>query len=222
VDGIRRRLVAGCREELARTARLSLVGSSGDSVVVLTAAPESSVRDSLTRLAGLLGAEVPGLRPVWGVSSARDDAMELADAYGEARTAVRALRHVPHRTVSFYSDLGILRLMLADPRSTDLHRFVRETVGGVLDYDRTHGTALLETLRAYVDSGCSQQAAASRLFVHVKTVKYRLVQVEKLTGLDLAAHQDRLRVDIAVRAAELFAADSTAGQSVPTAARRPT
>jgi hypothetical protein len=32
-----------------------------------------------------------------------------------------------------------------------------------------------------------------------------LVQVEKLTGLDLADHHDRLRADIAVRAAELFA-----------------
>jgi DNA-binding PucR family transcriptional regulator len=149
---------------------------------------------------------VPGLRPVWGVSAVRTDPMELADAYAEAQTAARALRHVPDRTVSFYSDLGILRLMLADPRSTDLSRFVRQTVGPVLDYDRDHGTALLETLRAYVDCGCSQQLAAGRLFVHVKTVKYRLVQVEKLTGLDLAAHHDRLRVDIAVRAAALFQA----------------
>jgi DNA-binding PucR family transcriptional regulator len=60
---------------------------------------------------------------------------------------------------------------------------------------------IAETLRAYVESGGSQQLAAGRLFVRVTTSKYRLVQVEKLTGLDLAAHHDRLRVDIAVQAA---------------------
>jgi sugar diacid utilization regulator len=167
VDGVRRRLVARCRDELARAARLTLVGSSGERVVVpATAASEAWARDGLTRPAGTL-------------ARAGSDGV-------------------------VYSELGILRLMLADPQSTDLSRFVRETVGPVLDYDREHGSALLETLRAYVESGCSQQLAAARWFVHVKTVKYRLVQVEKLTGLDLAAHHDRLRVDIAVRAAELF------------------
>jgi DNA-binding PucR family transcriptional regulator len=41
------------------------------------------------------------------------------------------------------------------------------------------------------------------LFVYQKTVKYRLAQLQKLTGLDLKHHHDRLRADIAVRAADL-------------------
>jgi DNA-binding PucR family transcriptional regulator len=61
----------------------------------------------------------------------------------------------------------------------------------------------VETLRAFLDSDCSQQETAARLFVHQKTVKYRLAQLQRLTGLDLRHHHDRMRADIAVRAAEL-------------------
>lgn len=205
VDAARRRVVAASRAALESAGRLLLAASRGDSVVaLLRAGPADALRDALARAGADVDALIPGLRPAWGVSAAHRGAMELADAYQEAETATRALRHAPGRQVSMYDELGILRLMLADPGSTDVARFITETVGPVLDYDREHGTSLLETLRAYVDVGCSQQDAAARLFVHAKTVKYRLTQVEALTGLDLASHHDRMRADIAVRAAHLF------------------
>jgi sugar diacid utilization regulator/putative methionine-R-sulfoxide reductase with GAF domain len=204
VDAARRRLVAACRAGLDAHGRVLLGAPRGDTVVVVFRGSTEDLRPAFVQLSAELTAEVPGVRPAWGVSASHRGAMSLADAYAEAETAARALRHVRERRVSFYADLGILRLLLADPGSTDLSRFVTETVGPVLDYDKENGTALVETLHAYVEAGCSQQDAAARLFVHPKTVKYRLTQVEKLTGLDLAGHHDRLRVDIAVRAARLF------------------
>ena len=202
-DDVRRKLLHTAQTSLG--ARWLLGAVRGDTLLVLVRAGSvGATREQLARVARELAAAVPALRPVWGVSAAHHGPMELSDAAEQATTAVAALRHVPDRTVSCYEDLGILRLMLADPSSTDLARFVTETVGPVLDYDRKHGTELLGTLRAYVDAGCSQQDTAARLFLHAKTIKYRLVQVEKLTGLDLTGHHDRLRVDIAVRAAEML------------------
>jgi len=204
-EGARSRLLNLCRTALATRSVLAV--ARGNSLILLVRpASVAATTEMLTRLADDLIAAVPGLRPAWGVSGAHGVAAELADARTEAETAVAALRHVPDRVVSCYEELGILRLLLADPHSTDLARFVQETVGPVIAHDRAHGTSLLATLRSYVDTGCSQQDTAARLYLHVKTIKYRLVQVERLTGLDLAAHHDRLRVDIAVRAAELFGA----------------
>lgn len=205
LDAARRKAVAICRAGLDTGDGVLLVAPRGDSVVALIRAGlPDRLGPALAELAADLARGVPGLRPAWGVSAAHSGPMELADACAEAETATRALRHVPGRRVSLYEELGILRLMLAEPGSADLARFVAETVGPVMDYDREHRTALMTTLRAYFDSGCSQQDCAARLFVHAKTVKYRLTQIESLTGLDLASHHDRLRVDIAVRAAELF------------------
>jgi sugar diacid utilization regulator/putative methionine-R-sulfoxide reductase with GAF domain len=203
LDDVRRKLLHTCRTSLG--ARWLLGAVRGDTLLLLVrSASTAATREHLLRLVGELAAAVPALRPVWGVSAAHTGPLELADAAEEATTAAAALRHVVDRAVSCYEDLGILRLMLADPGSTDLARFVSETVGPVVEYDRKHGTELLATLRAYVDAGCSQQDTAARLFLHAKTIKYRLVQAEKLTGLDLTGHHDRLRVDIAVRAAEML------------------
>ena len=205
ISDARRLLLNATRSALG--SRAVLIALRGDSVLALVrAASLDATRETLTGLAAELAGRLPGLRPAWGCSAVHVGPAELSMAREQAETAARALRHAPDRSVSCYEDLGILRLMLADPGSTDLSRFVEETVGPVIAYDRDHGTALLETLRAYVDSGCSQQDTAGRMFLHAKTIKYRLVQIEKLTGLDLTDHHARLQVDIAVRAAELFSA----------------
>jgi sugar diacid utilization regulator/putative methionine-R-sulfoxide reductase with GAF domain len=204
ISDARRRLLGATRTALG--SRAVLVALRGDDTVValVRAASIESTRETLTALSAELVGDVPGMRPAWGVSAVHVGPAELAMAREQAETAARALRHAVDRSVSCYEDLGILRLMLADPRSTDLSRFVTETVGPVIAYDAAHGTELLKTLRTYVDCGCSQQDTAVKLFLHAKTIKYRLVQIEKLTGLDLTDHHARMQVDIAVRAAELF------------------
>lgn len=203
-EAVRRRLLATVEAGLLGGAGLRLAALHGDAVVAIIRAGEhEQLRTLLQRLAEELAKDVPGLRPRWGVSSSRGNAMGLADAYTEAWTATRALGPGGDRRVALHQELGVLGLLLAGPGSQDLPRFVNDTIGAALEYDRTHGSALVDTLRAYLDADCSQQDTAARLFVHQKTVKYRLGQLQKLTGLDLRHHHDRLRADIAVRAVDL-------------------
>ena len=74
-----------------------------------------------------------------------------------------------------------------------------DVIGPLLEYDRTKDGELLKTLRAYFDADCSQRAAADTLFIHHKTLSYRLKQIRELTGLDLNCHTDRMRTDLALR-----------------------
>ncbi|MEV5979485.1 helix-turn-helix domain-containing protein [Streptomyces sp. NPDC052114] len=59
--------------------------------------------------------------------------------------------------------------------------------------------ALLDTLRAYADSGFRRRATAKALHIHPNTVDYRLRRVTVLTGLDptLPAELPRLRAALA-------------------------
>jgi len=203
-ERVRRRLFTACEAALATAGWLRLAARHGDAVVMLVRAVEvEDLRAVLHRAAEELDKELPGVNAGWAVSAPRGNPLALAEAYTEACTALRALGHSGDRRVAFHEELGILGLLLAGPGSVDLPRFVLDTIGPALAYDRAHGTALVETLRTYLDADCSQQETATRLFVHQKTVKYRLGQLQKLTGLDLRHHNDRLRADIAVRAAEL-------------------
>ena len=116
---------------------------------------------------------------------------------------MQALRQDSGRQVAFYEDLGVLALLIAGPQGLPLNQFAGDTIGPILAHDARHGTSLVETLRTYLDVNCNQKDTAQRLFVHQKTVKYRLETIEKLTGLNLHEHSDRMRADIAVRANDL-------------------
>jgi purine catabolism regulator len=64
---------------------------------------------------------------------------------------------------------------------------------------------LVETLRAYLEEDASVSRVAARLFVHRNTVRYRLEQIERLTGRSLAATQDRVQFWLALHAVALGA-----------------
>ena len=59
--------------------------------------------------------------------------------------------------------------------------------------------------------------AAERLFVHHKTLRYRLERIKHLTGLDLSRHEDRMRADFALRLLQVGAPEdlSTLGPAAP-------
>jgi sugar diacid utilization regulator len=203
-EAVRRRLLAICEAGLIATGWSRLLARHGDTVVALVrSADVTDLRAALQGVAAELDKELPGIAAGWAVSAPRGNPMALADAYPECATALRALGRDDDRRVVLHEELGILGLLLAGPGSLALPRFVIDTIGPALTYDRTHGTALVETLRAFLDADCSQQETAARLFVHSKTVKYRLAQLQKMCGLDLSRHHDRMRADIAVRAADL-------------------
>lgn len=63
---------------------------------------------------------------------------------------------------------------------------------------------LLRTVSAFVDSGCSVEATARRLFVHANTVRYRLRKTADLTGLDPLTPRDAYTLRIAVTLGRLM------------------
>lgn len=49
--------------------------------------------------------------------------------------------------------------------------------------------------------------AAEPLFIHRKTLRYRLERIKQLTGLDLSRHEDRMRADFALRLLQVNGVD---------------
>ncbi|MCW2833447.1 MAG: putative transcriptional regulator, PucR family [Nocardioides sp.] len=148
-------------------------------------------------------ASQPVVPMAWGVSSECAHALDLNEARVEAETALRMSTIRSSSEVTLYEDLGIVGLFLGSSAEVAMRRFVADTLGSVIEYDAHKGSQLMHTLGTYLDCNCSQSLTAERLFVHQKTVKYRLNLVEKVSGLDLSTHHDRLLADIAVRASQL-------------------
>jgi DNA-binding PucR family transcriptional regulator len=87
----------------------------------------------------------------------------------------------------------IVGLLAANPDLID------PRVARLREYDATHGTDLVASVRAYLDAFGDVRAAASALHVHPNTLRYRVRRAQELTGLDLGDHASRLVVALALR-----------------------
>lgn len=202
-----RRQVLRCVREHAPRGQLNLAAQRGDWIVALTGlADPAEVRALLDTLSAAVGERWPTVRLRWAVSTIGPDVLELPRALSEARAAMDAARRLGTAGACFYEELGVVRLLVGAQDNPDLKKFVAAVTQPLLDYDASHDGALLATLRAFFQAECSQRAAADRLFIHHKTLRYRLEQIRTLTGLDLARHSDRLRADMALQLLDVTSA----------------
>ena len=91
------------------------------------------------------------------------------------------------------------RLLDSVPASV-LRAFRERLLGPLAEYDARHHAELLPTLRSFLACDGSWSACASRMYVHVNTVRYRIGRIEALTGRDLSALPDRVDFFLALRA----------------------
>lgn len=118
--------------------------------------------------------------------------------------------------VSEYAGLGVFRLLAALPDQRDVHRFVRQWLGDLIDYDARKGTELVATLTEYLEQGGSYAVTSRRLSVHRNTLKYRMQRIRELSGLEPNHPDVRFNLQLAARAwATLRALDDHPGGSAP-------
>ena len=68
----------------------------------------------------------------------------------------------------------------------------------MLDHDRDRPSELTRTVEAYLANDCNLQRTAAGMFVHPKTVRYRLDKVQEMVGLDFARQRDRFEAQLAI------------------------
>ncbi len=136
-----------------------------------------------------------------GIGNLASSPAELPRAYEEARQALRLLRRGGgSRRVISYRSLGALRLLLEVRDPAVLDRFVAETLGPVLEYEKRRETPLLATLEALVAEGWNQRAASRRLRCHINTLTYRAQRLEALLQVSLDDPETRVVLGIALQA----------------------
>ena len=93
-------------------------------------------------------------------------------------------------------------VLLASVPGVVLRSFGERLLDPVRDYDARHNAELLSTLRSFLACDGSWSACASRMYVHVNTVRYRIGRIEELTGRNLSALPDRVDFFLALRGAD--------------------
>ncbi|MBV2362628.1 helix-turn-helix domain-containing protein [Streptomonospora nanhaiensis] len=192
----------GARPGRLRSAAMHLAETSGGlagtragaTVLVLPGPrPAETARKAAAALAAAVNTEVTA-----GASGPTAGLATFAARFAEARRCLRALVALGRTgEVATSDDLGFLGLLLGGDR--DVAGYVDATLGPLVDYDARRGTALVQTLRAYFDSGGSLARAKDVLHVHVNTVAQRLERVGRLIGPDWQEPARALELQLALR-----------------------
>ena len=168
-------LVVDSVHRASRHARLSvLTGVQSDRLIVIIGA----AKDPLAATRALSGEFGPGPLVIGPIVE------DLLSAGISAQAALSALRAAPAwpdapRPV-LAAELLPERALAGDEAAK------AELVAEVFRPLESAGSALLETVSAYLEQAASLESAARMLFVHPNTVRYRLKRVTDLTGLNPA------------------------------------
>ena len=105
-----------------------------------------------------------------------------------------------HPALATWRDLGSIQLLLALHGERGVELYCETLLGPLVAHDRDHGSALVESLQAFIEANGRWADAAAELHVHRHTLRYRMRQIEQLTGRSLTDARDRLELWMALRA----------------------
>ena len=129
-----------------------------------------------------------------------DKVQELRNSYDEAVMASRVSKRLSLKPpVVWYDDIVLYILLDRIASQPEITGWLEQTLGKLIEYDRVNKSDLVRTLEIFFDMNQIAQQAASSLFVHPKTLKYRLHRIEEILGIDPFSKDQQLNFYIATK-----------------------
>jgi purine catabolism regulator len=192
------------RQELGQQckgAAAALVGR--DLVIIGPARSSEGITLALHRVAATFdrrAAEDLGARLTVGISAAVTELALLRRGFAQAEVAAAAaLRRNIERRICRFDDLGVLGLVLATSRDSDLTQLRADPLGALDQLTRRGGPELMNTLRTVMENNLNLAESARLLHCHYNTVRQRVRRLEELLGPFLSDPDIRLEIALAFR-----------------------
>ncbi|WP_127792254.1 PucR family transcriptional regulator [Agromyces sp. LHK192] len=165
-------------------------GRAGDRVVVLLEQSDAALADEVAE----------EFEAAVGISDPIPSMQQAAAAHEQALRAVERAREQGAVVVAFeeISRQGVLAFLAR----TDARAVAQATLAPLTEHDASNGTALVETVRVWLEHGGQFDATAGRLGLHRHTVRSRIAQAERLLGRDLSGFHARADLWAALLAVE--------------------
>ena len=135
-----------------------------------------------------------------GVGSIFEELTSAGKSYLEAKEAMQLGRYFgKEKKYMLFKNMGIYQLLAQINDDKQLLEFVPEGLLRLQAYDIHSNIDLLKTLSAYLANGGNARKTAEQLYVHYKTLQYRLDRIEEIAELDLENGETRLEYHIGLK-----------------------
>ena len=201
-------LYALVASKLQRLKNPYLLGNMGSSLVAICAVEDDleglllELRTCFTELKKSLQLCYMTSTLHMGVGSVASGLIGIDKSYKNAVSALaysQAINKEAGYCFTVYEDNILLKLISSIGQKTILDEIIPQSLKSLQEYDRVHQTQFLVTLNAYFDANCNARLAAESLFIHHRTMLYRINRIGELFLIDLSDSSERMHMFLAVK-----------------------
>jgi purine catabolism regulator len=120
-----------------------------------------------------------------GVSLAHDSLLDLYKGMDEAKLALQMRNDMGlNDKIIIYEQMGINKILLKLKHDADVLHFLTMTIEA-LKFDDNENGELIHTLDVFLQENGNHSKASEKLFIHRRTLKYRLTKIESILNINL-------------------------------------
>ena len=102
-----------------------------------------------------------------------------------------------------YNDYSFLKIFSRLKETDSIKEIIPKELCRLNEYDIKNKTDFYESLKVYLDCNCNGKKAAEKLFIHYKTMLYRLNKIKDFFGIDLENSTSRVYIELGIQLLEM-------------------
>lgn len=211
LQGVKSEITSIVSNTIRNYTRDFIIGNKADTMIVLW--PEVENNENVLEQIKAIGKEVQEqvkkrmkkLSIQVGIGDIAAGLEEIPRSYKEAQDALTygVMLYKENPVVSF-SELGVFRILCKFAERNSLEEFIPKPLLKILKYDQENEADLLKTLQVFLECNGNASKAAKELFIHYKTILYRLERIKEVAQLDLEDNKNRLELEMGLKMLHLM------------------
>lgn len=104
----------------------------------------------------------------------------------------------------FYSESVLLKTFSVLHETGSLDDIIPESLKNLRQYDNNYHTSLYETLKVYIENNCNAKKASEILFIHYKTMLYRLEKIRKDFDIHMDNNFEKFHIELGIQLLDIM------------------
>lgn len=155
-----------------------------------------------------LGGFVESVNVVVGISDAFTDLLKARLYYDQAVSALVGSGFEEQQSRCYeFRQYALIKLIINAIGDFPLEMYMAEGLRRIVEHDREGSISYTDTLRCYLSNNLNIAKTASDLFIHRSTLLDRIARIKRDLGSDLKDPDERLRLEILLKAMKLYEAE---------------
>ncbi|KGK86498.1 sugar diacid utilization regulator [Desulfosporosinus sp. HMP52] len=211
LQGLKSDVVSIITNAVRKHTKNFILGTKNDAIILLWPSPEvyncllDQIKKTGKEIQEQIKKKVKSVSVAIGIGDVALKVDEIPRSFKEARDAITFGRMIQgQHVIEAFSELGVFRILCKFAERNELHSFVPKQLLVLMEHDKINEADLLKTLEIFLDCNGNASKAAKKLFIHYKTILYRLERIKEITGMDLETNEHRLEIEMGLKIIRLL------------------